>query len=155
MIRIILLIALIVVLPSCKTKRHTKLEATRTETHSDSLLRVVRSATDERIATSLHTLDLSTIKIVDYDSLGRPTRETTINNNKRADLNTEAGKQTNTVDSAATVAKSATVEAVELDDRKQTKAGGIPWWLYVAGAIGALIGVLLAVAKKTVHLPNV
>lgn len=125
-----LLLAMLVAIcvTSCKVKRHTETMETRTEGRADSLKMVHLATSEELITIGLHALDLSKVRITDYDSSGRVVCLTEIERNISSQTTAGSRASAKEIDSLASVSESHLVAQSKTEERKTTKAQPLlPW----------------------------
>lgn len=140
---IVLLALLSTSLISCKVKSNSKTIETFTEERADSLSYVRRAETIGKWDVAKHIHDYNRVRIVEFDTLGRPTRITDLEAGRKDEVQvTNEGKRSE-LDSLMAQRSESVAESSEANVKTETKVQPIfPWWVWIIGLI-AILGIAL------------
>lgn len=128
-IALCLVAMLLITLPSCRSKRHTTIQADTTTEKIDSLTLVGATETLRRWEIVGSIDDYTRVRIVRLDSMGTPREIVELEEGRRVESQEATTSETKAHDSLSVVSRERVEEAIATEIKTDTKAQPLfPWW---------------------------
>lgn len=130
-------------LTSCKVKSKSKMVETLTEERADSLSYIKHTEAIGRWDVARHTHDYKKVRIVEFDTLGRPMRLTDLEDGYKDEVQVNSEGKRSELDSLMVQSSEDVASSSEANVKTETKVQPIfPGWVWIVGLI-AILGIAL------------